>query len=229
MAAALVDREALPVEARRAADARLARDRGWRAELASVRNLAAAQGGTGEPDRLREAAALPAVAAAIRREAASLRGSERTVAWTGQAPLVAGDRIAWRSRGTVVHAVVAFPGEAGGVHGDDVLRLWITEPGDRAAGAGEPAVETGARALVEAGYVRALWADEGLRALEVARQYSVPAPSCRLSAPLLSAADTVSRSPCPFSRPAISLPFSATSRSVAARMSFAHSVAVEIV
>ena len=187
MAAALVRREALPVEARRAADAWLARDRGWRAEIASVRNLAAAHGGTAEPDRLREAAALPAVAAAIRREAASLRASprapERTVAWTGEAPLVAGDRIAWRARGTVVHAVVVFPGEAGGVRRDDVPRLQMTGPGDRAAGGGEPAVEITARTLVEAGCRRALWTDEGLRELEVARQYSVPAPSCRLPCP----------------------------------------------
>ena len=187
MAAALVGREAVPDEARRAADAWLARDRGWRAELASVRNLAAAHGGTAEPDRLREGAALPAVSAAIRREAASLRASprapERTVAWTGEAPLVAGDRIAWRARGAVVHAVVVFPGEAGGVRGDDVLRLRMTGPGDRAAGTDEPAVEIAARALVEAGCGRALWADEGLRELDVARQYSVPAPSCRLPCP----------------------------------------------
>ena len=104
------------------------------------------------------------------------------ISWTGDEPLVAGDHIAWRAGGTVHHAVVAFPGEAGGMRASDTLLLRIAGPSDGTAldDAGR-IVEIGAQALWEGGCARAAWSEEGLRQLEAARQYSVPSAACRLA------------------------------------------------
>ena len=104
------------------------------------------------------------------------------MAWTGDEPLVAGDYIAWRAGGTVHHAAVAFPGDAGGMRASDTLLLRIAGPADGTAldDAGR-IVEIGAQALWDGGCARAAWSDEGLRQLEAARQYSVPSAACRLA------------------------------------------------
>ena len=104
------------------------------------------------------------------------------MAWTGDEPLVAGDYIAWRAGGTVHHAVVTFPGDAGGMRASDTLLLRIAGPADGTAldDAGR-IVEIHARALRDGGCARAAWSDEGLRRLEAARQHSVPSAACRLA------------------------------------------------
>ena len=134
---------------------------------------------------LREAVRLPAVTAAIRHEIARLArppAPQRWMAWTGDGPLVAGDRIAWRTGGTVHHAAVAFPGDTGGMRASDTLLLRIAGPADGTAldDAGR-IVEIHARALRDVRCARAAWSDEELRQLEAARQYSVPTVACRLA------------------------------------------------
>ena len=201
MAQTLTSRAALTEAARHEAAAWLDRDRSWKEELASARKLTEAQ----ERDvdtaslsetlsealpevlsvALREAARLPAVAAAIGQETARLarsRSLRQGISWTGDEPLVVGDRIAWRAGGAEHHAAVAFPGEAGGTRESDTLLLRIAAPVDGTApdDAGR-IVEMRARALREGGCVRAAWSDEGLRRLEAARQYSVPSAPCRLA------------------------------------------------
>ena len=185
MARALTSREGAPEAARREAAVWLARDRGWKEELASARRLTGAHERDADAASLREAALLPAVRAAIRQETARLARASaplRGMAWTGDEPLVAGDRIAWRAGNAVHHAAVAFPGESGGRRAGDTLRLKIVGPGDgTAAGDADRIVEIGARALRDGGCVRAAWSDEGLRRLEAARQHSVPGAACRLA------------------------------------------------
>ena len=197
MAQTLTSRAALPEAAGHEAAEWLDRDRSWKEELASARKLTEAQerdvdtAGLPEalsealPEALREAARLPAVRAAIGQQTARLARSpapQRGMAWTGDEPLVAGDRIAWRAGGTVHHAAVAFPGNTGGMRASDTLLLRIAGPADGTAldDAGR-IVEIGAQALWEGGCVRAAWSDEGLRQLEAARQYSVPSAACRLA------------------------------------------------
>ena len=169
MAEGPAKREILPDEVRHEVGRWLERDRGWKAELASVGELTGAGAPQAEPARLREAARYPAVAEAIRRETIRLallpiRARGRT--WTGDTPLVAGDRIAWRADGTVLQVVVVFPGESGGMRASDRLQLRMVQPEGLI-------VEVGARSLLEGGCFRAAWSDTGLRALEVARKYSV--------------------------------------------------------
>ena len=187
MAQTLTSRTALPEAARRAAAAWLDRDRGWKEELASARKLTEVQEREVDTaslsETLREAAHLPAVRAAIGQQIAWLAGPpvpERWISWTGDEPLVAGDCIAWRAGGTEHHAVVAFPGEAGGARASDTLLLRITGPTEGTAldDAGR-IVEMRAGTLRESRCVRAAWSDEGLRRLEAARQYSVPSAACR--------------------------------------------------
>ena len=197
MAQTLTSRAALPEAAGHEAAAWLDRDRSWKEELASALKLTEAQerdvdrAGLSEalpealPEAFREAARLPAVKAAIGQQTARLARSpapERWMTWTGDEPLVAGDHIAWRAGGTVHHAVVAFPGEAGGMRANDTLLLRIAGPADGTAldDAGR-IVEIGAQALRDGGCTRAAWSDEGLRRLEAARQYSVPSAVCRLA------------------------------------------------
>ena len=197
LAQTLTGRAALPEAARREATAWLDRDRGWREELASAQKLAEAQerevdmAGLSEalpevlPEAFREAARLPAVRAAIGQETARLARSrvpEHWMAWTGDAPLVAGDRIAWRADGAEHHAAVAFPGETGGTRQSDTLLLRIAGPAAGAApdDAGR-IVEMRARSLQDTRCARAAWSDEGLRRLEAARQYSVPSAACRVA------------------------------------------------
>ena len=139
----------------------------------------------GVSEALREAARLPAVRAAIGQETARLAQSpslRQGISWTGDEPLVAGDHIAWRAGGTVHHAAVAFPGDAGGMRASDTLLLRIAGPADGTAldDAGR-IVEIGAQALWDGGCARAAWSEEGLRQLEAARQYSVPSAACRLA------------------------------------------------
>ena len=198
MAQTLTSRAALPEAARHEAAEWLDRDRSWKEELASALKLTEAQerdvdrAGLPEalsealPEAFREAARLPAVRAAIGQETARLARSpapERGMAWTGDEPLVAGDYIAWRAGGTVHHAVVAFPGDAGGMRASDTLLLRIAGPADGTAldDAGR-IVEIGMRRpLRDVRCARAAWSDEGLRQLEAARQYSVPSAACRLA------------------------------------------------
>ena len=195
MAQTLASRAALPEAARHEAAAWLDRDRGWKEELASARKLTEAQERDIEtaslsetlPEALseafREAARLPAVRAAIGQETARFArppAPERWISWTGDAPLVAGDCIAWRADGTEHHAAVAFPGEAGGTRQSDTLLLRMAGQADGTArdDAGR-IVEVRAQALRDVRCARAAWSDEGLRRLAVARQYSVPSTACR--------------------------------------------------
>ena len=189
MAQTLASRAALPDAPRHEAAAWLDRDRSWKEELASARKLTEAQeqdiDTASLSEALREAARLPAVTAAIGQETARLAQSpslRQDISWTGDEPLVAGDYIAWRAGGTVHHAVVAFPGDAGGMRASDTLLLRIAGPADGTAldDAGR-IVEIHARALRDVRCARAAWSDEGLRQLEAARQYSVPSAACRLA------------------------------------------------
>ena len=186
MAQALANREVLPDAVRREVGGWLDRDRGWKAELASVRDLTGAQGEQAAPARRREAATYPAVAAAIQHETdrlARLPILERGVRWTGDAPLVAGDRIAFRAGGQVLQAVVVSPGASGGMRESDRLQLGIADPRGQAAPAGGQIVETGVQSILESRCIRAAWSDAGLRELELARQRSVPSEACRLACP----------------------------------------------
>ena len=108
---------------------------------------------------------------------------ERGIAWTGDAPLIAGDRIAFRAEGQTWQAVVDSPGASGGVRGSDTLRLRIADTLEEITPAGGRLVEIGAGALAESGCVRAAWSDAGLRELELARQRSVPLGACRTPCP----------------------------------------------
>ena len=207
MAQTLTSRAALPDAARRQAAAWLDRDRGWNEELAAARRLTmpqeqdAGMAGLSEtlsealPEALRQAAHLPAVRSAIGQETALLARSpapEKWTAWTGDEPLVAGDRIAWRAGGTVHQAAVAFPGETGGMRASDTLLLRIAGPADGTApGDAGRIVEVHAQALRDVECARAEWSDEGLRKLEAARQYSVPSAACRLACPEPVAGDRI--------------------------------------
>ncbi|MDE0334114.1 MAG: hypothetical protein OXI64_04080, partial [Defluviicoccus sp.] len=186
MARALTDRQALPASVRPEAGAWLDRDRAWREELATARELTGQEGRQADPARRREAALLPAVADAVRLETdrlARLPPLERGIAWTGDAPLIAGDRIAFRADGRVLQAVVDSPGASCGVRESDTLRLRMADPGAGMTPAGGRPVEVGARTLAESGCVRAAWSDAGLRELELARQRSVPLDACRTPCP----------------------------------------------
>ena len=215
MAQTLTSRTALPEAARHEAAAWLDRDRSWKEDLASALKLTASQQQDVDvaslsealretlsealretlSETLREAGRLPAVRAAIGQETARLARSqapEHWTAWTGDEPLIAGDRIAWRADGTVHHAAVAFPGDAGGMRASDTLLLRIAGPADGTApdDAGRM-VEMRARDLQDAGCARAEWSDEGLRQLEAARQYSVPSAACPLACPEPVAGDRI--------------------------------------
>ncbi len=186
MAREIAGRAEQPAEVRREAAAWLDRDRGWREELASVPALTGAEGQHADPAERREAAQLPAVAGAVRRETGRLAGLPPLtdgIAWTGDAPLIAGDRIAFRSDGRTWQAAVVSPGASGGVRETDTLRLRMADPGKETTPADGRLVEIGARTLLEGGCIRAAWSDEGLRELEVARQRSVPSGACRLPCP----------------------------------------------
>ena len=190
MAQTLASRAALPEAAGHEAAEWLDRDRGWKEELASARKLTEAQ--ERDVDRaslseaLPEAARLPAVKCGHRAAdrparpitgAGALDGVDRRRAVGGGRPY-----IAWRAGDTVHHAVVAFPGDAGGMRASDTLLLRIAGPADGTAldDAGR-IVEIGAQALWDVRCARAAWSDEGLRQLEAARQYSVPSAACRLA------------------------------------------------
>ena len=184
MAQTLTSRAALTEAERHEAAAWLDRDRDWKEELASAQRLTEAQEEDVGLGSLREAARLSAVAAAIGQETARLARSpslRQGISWSGEEPLVAGDRIAWRAGGTVHHASVAFPGASGGLRKSDTLLLRVVQTGGATGPDEDRVVEIGARALWEGGCVRAAWSDEGLRRLEAARQYSVPSAACRLA------------------------------------------------
>ena len=186
MARSLVDREALPASARGAANDWLDRDRGWRAQMETARELAGQDGPAADPAELRAAAQLPAVAEAVRRETdrlARLPALERGIAWTGDAPLIAGDRLAFRTDGRTWQAVVVSPGAANGMRGNDTLTLWVADPTQRRAPSEGRLVEASAQSLLDGGCIRAPWQNEGLRALELARQRSVPDGICRMPCP----------------------------------------------
>ncbi|MDE0275585.1 MAG: relaxase domain-containing protein [Defluviicoccus sp.] len=180
MAQGLIDRQVLPDMARDEAGAWLDRDRDWQAQLETARDLA---GQGAEPAGLREAARLPAVAAAVRRETdrlAQLPVLERGIAWTGDAPLIAGDRIAWQMKDRVVEAAVVSPGAANGMRADDTLVLRIADPTKGQAPAQGQLFKVSAQTLLDGGCIRAPWQDAALRALELARQRSVPDGACRM-------------------------------------------------
>ncbi len=186
MARALNEQEALPASVRREADAWLERDRGWQDELASVPALTGARGLEADPAERRAAAQLPAVAEAVRLETdrlAKLPPLKEGIPWTGDVPLVAGDRIAFQANDRTWQGAVVSPGVSGGMHDDDTLRLMVAEPGGRETPAGGRLYDFGAHALAGGNCVRAPWRDEGLRELEVARQRSVPSGACRLPCP----------------------------------------------
>ncbi len=160
----------LPEAARRRVRDWLARDRRWQEDLAAAARLASAEGEQADPAACREAAARPVVAEAIRRETdrlAQLPEAGRTVPWTGAAPLVPGDRV--RIGGDSM--VVVSAGQAGGMRPDDELEL---------RGLAGPDIRTLARDMVAHGCERAVWSDEGLRALVLAQQQSVPSALCRI-------------------------------------------------
>ena len=126
------------------------------------------------------------MAEAVRRETgqlARLPPLKEGIAWTGDVPLIAGDRIAFRADGRTWQATVVSPGESGGVRETDTLRLRMADPGTETTPAEGRLVEIGACTLVEGGCVRASWSDAGLRELELARQRSVPTAACRLPCP----------------------------------------------
>ncbi len=179
--------EALPEAARQRVESWLARDREWREELASIARLTGAQGQQADPAARREAAGRPAVAGAIRRETgrlARLPEPERFVPWTGEEPLVPGDRLRIGADDGMMETVVVSTGEAGGMRPDDDLELQILFPtGPDSPPDKGPIVPFNARYMVRSGCARAAWSDEGLRELELARQQSVPSGLCRLSCP----------------------------------------------
>ena len=124
------------------------------------------------------------MAEVIRRETARLaRLPEpgRTIRWTGEEPLVPGDRVRVAEGEHMIEAVVVSAGAAGGMRPDDAIQLLILWPG-----AADAPLRPGVVIPYDAGYlarsgcVRAAWADEGLRELELARHESVPSAFCRL-------------------------------------------------
>ena len=181
-ARALADRQAVAEELRRETGAWLDRDRGWQTQLETARELAGRQGQEPDPARLREAANLPAVAGAVRRETdglARLPVLERGIPWTGDAPLIEGDRIAVRANGQTWQAVVVSPGAANGMRADDTMVLRVADPTKPAAPAEGRLYEVDVQSLLEDGCIRAAWS-EGLRELALAGQRSVPGGDCRM-------------------------------------------------
>ena len=109
----------------------LDRDRRSQEDLASAAQLTGAEGWQADPDARREAAARPVVAEAVRRETARLaRLPEpgRTVLWTGEEPLVPGDRVRISPGDDPMEAAVVSAGQAGGTHPDDLLELRMLFP-----------------------------------------------------------------------------------------------------
>ena len=186
MARALAGQQEQSAPVRQEAGAWLDRDREWREQLASVRDLTGEEGRRADPAQRRAAAKLPAVAEAVRRETGRLAGLpplERGIRWTGDAPLIAGDRLAFRADGETWQAAVESPGVSGGLRGSDTLVLRIADPRTETTPAGGRLVEIAARVLAEGGCIRAAWSDAGLRELELARQRSVPVGDCRTPCP----------------------------------------------
>ncbi len=186
MARVLTGRQGLPEDVRREADTWLDRDRDWQAQLETARDLAAREGPAADPARLRAAASLPAVAEAIRRETDRLTRLpvlERGIPWTGDAPLIEGDRIAFRADGRTWQAAVVSPGAANGMRNGDTMVLRVADPAKPEAPAEGRPFEVDVRSLLDGGCIRAAWPDAGLRALEVARQRSVPEGICRTPCP----------------------------------------------
>ena len=179
--------EALTEAARQRVEGWLARDREWREELASVAGLTGAQGQQADPAARREAAGRPVVAEAIRRETARLARlpePERFVPWTGEEPLVPGDRIRIGTGANMMETVVVSTGEAGGMREDDWLGLRMLFPEGPASPPDRgPEFPYSARQMVASGCARAAWSDEELRELELARQQSVPSELCRTPCP----------------------------------------------
>ena len=175
--------EALPEPARRRVGDWLARDRRWNEELASVAGIAGGFGQSADPAAQREAAGRPAVEEAIRRERERLLRvpePEHWLRWTGEEPLVPGDRL--RVGDGIMEIIVVSAGAAGGMHERDTLQVRMLD----VAGPDEPpglgaVIPRTAESLVSIGCARAAWSDEGLRELELARHRSVPSWLCRLA------------------------------------------------
>ena len=123
------------------------------------------------------------MAEAIRRETARLArlpDPGRTLRWTGEEPLVPGDRVRIGAGGDPVEAVVVSAGQAGGMRPDDELELRVLYPAGPASPPDMgPQVPYLARSMAAGGCERAVWSDEGLRELELARHRSVPSELCR--------------------------------------------------
>ena len=175
--------EALPEAARRRVGDWLARDRRWNEELASVAGLAGGLGQSTDPAAQREAAGRPAIAEAIRRERerlARVPDPAHWLRWTGEEPLVPGDRL--RVGDGIMEIIVISAGAAGGMHENDRLQvrmLDIMGP-DEPPRLG-PVIPQTAGSLASIGCTRAAWSDERLRELELARHRSVPSWLCRLA------------------------------------------------
>ncbi len=183
LAEKLSEQEALPHAARQRAWEWLARDRQWTGDLESVAGLAGGFGQSADPAAQRMAAGRPAVAEAIRRERerlAHVPEPAHWLRWTGEEPLVPGDRV--RIGDDIMEIIVVSAGAAGGMRPDDTLqvRMLDTTGPDEPARLGVVIPET-AESLVRIGCARAVWSDEGLRALELARHRSVPSSLCRLA------------------------------------------------
>ena len=174
--------EALPDAARQRVGGWLARDRQWQEDLASVARFTGAFGKWADPAACRKVAGRPAVAEAIRRETARLARlpePERYIRWTGEEPLVPGDRI--RIGDGTMETIVVSAGAAGGLRPDDRLQLRMlhAEGPDTPPRLGGVIPDT-ADSLATIGCARAAWSDERLRELELARHRSVPTAFCRL-------------------------------------------------
>ena len=184
LAELLADRKTLPDDLRQEVRNWLDRDRDWQEELAEAARLTGAPGRRADPGAKREASAWPAVAEAIRRETdrlARLPEPGRYLRWTDDVPLVPGDRLRLGSGNSIEELVVVSAGEAGGTRETDRLELQILFPTGPASPPDKgPVVLYVARHMIGSGCARAVWSDEGLRDLELARQHSVPSAFCRL-------------------------------------------------
>ena len=183
LAEELSEQEALPQAARQRAREWLARGRQWTGDLESVAGLAGGFGQSADPAAQRMAAGRPAVAEAIHRERerlARVTEPEHWLRWTGEEPLVPGDRV--RIGDDIMEIIVVSAGAAGGMHENDRLqvRMLDTTGPDEPPRLGAVIPET-AGSLVRIGCTRAAWSDERLRDLELARHRSVPSWLCRLA------------------------------------------------
>ncbi|MCY4591001.1 MAG: relaxase domain-containing protein [Alphaproteobacteria bacterium] len=171
-----LERRTLAPGDRDAVRAWLGRETAWCTGLERALERVDTDWSASDPDARRADASLPVVADAIRSETARLAApgrSGRTIAWSGDAPLVPGDRI--RFAAGALDAVVVAAGAGSGTLPDDRLELRpVTSTGPH-----DPVLVRQAGAL-GAGE-RAAWSDERLRLLALARLMSAPSQACRMA------------------------------------------------